>query len=174
MTVRRDALADGEAMLGRAAEAGRRTPVTDILVFLCLSFAAAAFGALFEPGEWYAGLNKPELTPPDQVFAPVWTVLYVCIAVSGAMVWRERGLCLAMVLWGLQLVLNAAWSWIFFGLHEPGWAFAEIRLLWLAIAATIVAFWRIRTSAALLLLPYLLWVSFASWLNYMLWRLNGV
>lgn len=142
------------------------------LGFVALAFAAAAVGATFEPGAWYAGLAKPALTPPDWVFAPVWTLLYAAMGVAAALVWHRSRARIALAVWGVQLALNAAWSWIFFGLHRMGAALIEIRLLWLAILLTILLFWPIRRLAALLLVPYLAWVGFATWLNWQLWRLN--
>ena len=149
-----------------------RPVLASLPVFVALSFAAAAFGAYFEPGQWYEGLRKPAFTPPNWIFAPVWSLLYACMGIAAALVWQRSRALIPMVLWGTQLCLNAAWSWIFFGLHEPGLAFLEIRVLWVAIALTIFVFWRIRPAAGALLVPYLLWVGFASWLNWELWRLN--
>lgn len=144
--------------------------------WLLLTSAAAAFGAQFMPGAWYAALAKPAWTPPSAVFGPVWTVLYVMMAVAVWLVWQKRHTTrvgLALALWVLQLTLNALWSWLFFGRHQIGLALVDIGLLWLAIAATIVAFRRVHRVAALLLVPYLAWVSFASALNWALWRLNS-
>ena len=146
-----------------------------LIGFLLLSFLAATVGAVYLPGEWYAGLVKPSWNPPNWVFGPVWTLLYFCIGLSGWLVWRQAGwrsAAPAFVVYGLQLVLNGAWSWLFFGLHMPGLAFTEIVLLWLSILATAVMFSRKSSSAALLLLPYLCWVGFAGALNLALWRLN--
>ncbi len=146
-----------------------------LLLFFAASFSAASFGIRFQPGEWYEALAKPALTPPNWIFGPVWTVLYVTISVSGWLVWKQVGFAAASIefsAYGVQLVLNAVWSWIFFGLHEPGIAFADILLLCLGIAVTIVLFWRITWLAGALLLPYLGWVTFASFLNWKLWRLN--
>jgi benzodiazapine receptor len=143
---------------------------------LLACFAAAAVGALFPPGEWYLGLERPLLTPPGWVFGPVWTTLYTLMAVAAWLVWRARGLAGArgpLALFAIQLVLNAAWSPLFFGAHALGWALVEITALWLAIAATLAAFGRVRPLAAALLAPYLAWVSLALWLNLGFWRLNG-
>lgn len=143
------------------------------LVLLC--FATAATGALFPPGEWYVALNKPSWHPPTWVFGPVWSTLYAMIAVSGWLVWRQGGFARQrgpLTLFFAQLALNAAWSPLFFGLQHPGIAFAEILLLWCAIAATILAFRRVHRGAAALLVPYLAWVGFAAVLNGTLWRLN--
>lgn len=145
-----------------------------LLVFLVLSFSAAALGAFFPPGEWYAALNKPSWTPPSYLFGPVWTALYVMIAVSGWRLWTRVGRSMhpAMVAWGVQMVLNALWSWLFFGVHRPDIAFVEIAMLWISIVATIFLAWQRDRWAAGLLVPYLFWVSFASALNLAIWQLN--
>jgi tryptophan-rich sensory protein len=150
--------------------------VLAFVVAIAVTFAAAGVGAMNLPGPWYAQLQKPALTPPDWVFGPVWTLLYLLMAVAAGMVWQKVGLWHARVALGfyaVQLALNAAWSWLFFGLHQPGWALVDIGLLWLAIVATIAVFSRISAGAAWLTVPYLAWVSFASYLNFMLWRLNA-
>ncbi len=152
-----------------------RRALVSLLLFLALCFGVAAFAARFEPGAWYAALAKPPWNPPDWVFAPVWSVLYAAIAVAGWLVWRtgrSAARSRALALWALQLALNAAWSWLFFGLQRPGLALAEISALLVAIVATIAACARVRPAAAALLLPYLLWVGFAAALNFALWRLN--
>ncbi|MEZ6132054.1 MAG: TspO/MBR family protein [Planctomycetaceae bacterium] len=154
-------------------DSGRRWNV--LVGFMLLSFAAAAIGSQFSPGEWYRSLQRPDLAPPNWVFGPVWTVLYLMMAVSGWVMWisstgTARRLCTAVFV--AQLCLNAAWSALFFGLHRPDWAFFEIVVLWLAIVATIVLFRRESTAAAWLLVPYLAWVSFAAFLNYGFWTLN--
>src|SRR5665213_1874312 len=146
-----------------------------LLGFIATCFFAALTGALFRPGDWYDRLAKPTWRPPNWLFAPVWTVLYFTIAISGWLVWREVGFAggaLALSVYGLQLVLNAAWTPIFFGLHRPDLGFLEIVLIWLSIIATIVLFYPIHLSAALILLPYLAWVTFAVALNFAIWRLN--
>ena len=145
------------------------------VVCLAASFLAAWVGSQFHVGPWYADLAKPRWTPPNVVFGPVWTALYVLMGVAAALVWRRAGLAAAwkpLAFFGIQLVLNAAWSWLFFGLHRPGAAFLEIVVLWAAILITLVLFWRVRPLAGILFLPYLLWVSFAAVLNFLLWRLN--
>ena len=149
--------------------------VAVLAVFLVVVFAAAATGAAFPPGNWYAGLVKPSWNPPSWLFAPVWTVLYVLMAVAAWLVWRQGGapgVRAALFAWVVQLALNAAWSWLFFGLHRPGLAFAELMVLWLAILVTVVLAWRVAPAAGVLLLPYLAWVTFAGVLNVTLWRLN--
>ncbi len=137
--------------------------------------AAAAPGVIIRPGEWYRALAKPSWRPPNWLFGPVWLVLYISIAVSGWLVWRRAGLDgagVALAIYALQLVLNGLWSVIFFGLHRPGLAFAEILCLLHTILATIVAFHPLHPIAAYLLIPYALWVGFAALLNYSIWRLN--
>jgi translocator protein len=143
--------------------------------FVAASFVAAAMGMVFPPGDWYRQLVKPRWRPPDQWFAPVWTVLYLSIAASGWMVWREAGFtgaALPLSIFFVQLLLNAAWTPIFFGLRRPGWGLYEIALLWISIIATIASFSHIHRGAAWLLLPYLAWVTFAAALNFAICRLN--
>jgi benzodiazapine receptor len=127
-------------------------------------------------GSWYANLAKPELNPPNWVFGPVWTTLFLLMGIALYLVW-EKGLSkkenkLAVKVFGLQLGLNVLWSILFFGLKNPFFAFVEIIFLWLAIAASAVLFWRISKTAGVLLVPYLLWVSFAAYLNFMVFVLN--
>jgi tryptophan-rich sensory protein len=120
----------------------------------------------------YQGLEKPFFAPPSWLFGPVWTALYVAIAVAGWLVWRSRGWDGALTLWAVQLLLNLGWTPLFFGAEEYGWALVEITVLWGAVTATVVAFARRSRPAALLLLPYLAWVSFAAALNAAIWWLN--
>lgn len=134
-------------------------------VFLGLCALAATVGATFEPGAWYEELEKPPFTPPNLVFPIAWTLLYAGMAWSGWRFWRAEPRSWAVRIWALQLVLNAAWSWLFFGLHEIAIAYVEIRVLWLAILVTMMLGWRLDRTASLALLPYLAWVAFASWLN---------
>jgi len=144
-----------------------------ILVF---TFSAGFIGSRFPTGEWYAALTKPTWTPPNWLFGPVWGILYLLMAIAAWLIWRKRGLAGAAIplsLYMLQLALNAAWSWIFFGHHEIGLALIEIVILWLAILATLIGFWRLDPVSGYLMVPYLLWVSFASALNFAIWRLNG-
>jgi tryptophan-rich sensory protein len=146
-----------------------------LVAWLALSFGAALMGGLFMPGEWYASLRKPAWNPPGWIFGPVWTALYTMMAVAAWLVWRQGGWSKQrqpLLIFLAQLALNALWTPLFFGLHRPGLAFAEIVLLWLAIAATIAVFRPASRVAAWLLAPYLAWVSFAAALNFALWRLN--
>ncbi len=143
--------------------------------FLAVCFGAAAFGAQFRPGAWYAALQKPSWNPPNWIFGPVWTALYAAMAVSGWLVWRRGGFAANAPHLGVyfgQLALNALWSWIFFGLRNPGLAFGEVVVVWMAIGATVGMFRAAHRAAAWLLVPYLAWVTFASALNFAIWRLN--
>ena len=144
--------------------------------WLLLCFAAASPGAVFMPREWFAALKKPSWNPPGWVFGPVWTALYAMMAAAAWLVWQRGGWKeqrKPLLIFLAQLALNAVWTPLFFGLHRPGVAFAEIVLLWLAIVATLVAFRPVNRTAAWLLVPYLAWVSFAAVLNGTLWRLNA-
>src|SRR5512141_1819485 len=143
--------------------------------WLALSFTAAAMGGFFLPGDWYAGLRKPSWNPPNWIFGPVWTVLYATMAVAAWLVWKRGGFAgqrFALSLFLMQLLLNALWSPLFFGLHNPALAFADIVLLWLAVLATVVAVWKTRPLPGALLVPYLAWLTFATALNFAIWRLN--
>lgn len=152
---------------------GRMKNIRSLLVFVALVVAAAAFGGYFQPGAWYAGLRKPPLTPPNWVFGPAWTLLYLAIAVAGWIVWRtQRRIGLPLLLWGAQLALNAMWSFLFFGMQRPGFALVEIAVLLSVILATASAFFRVRTLAGVLFVPYVLWVAFAAYLNLGMWLLN--
>ena len=149
-----------------------------LLVAIVVCFAAAGIGSLATVGAiptWYAALPKPSWNPPNWIFGPVWSLLYLMMAVAAWLVWRAAGwpgARLALGLFAIQLVLNVGWSVVFFGLHRPGWALGEIVVLWCAILATLLLFRPISPVAALLLVPYLLWVTFASALNFAVWRLN--
>jgi benzodiazapine receptor len=143
--------------------------------FVVASFAAAALGGVVTGGsvrDWYPTLVKPAWNPPSWIFGPVWTVLYLAMAVAAWLVWRRVGWGGALVWFAVQLALNATWSPVFFGMHRIGLALVNIVLLWLAIAGTTVAFWRVTPVAGWLFVPYLAWVSFATVLNFTLWRLN--
>lgn len=146
--------------------------VPALLGFLALNFLAALSGARFRPGPWYQALDKPSWRPPDWLFGPAWALLYTLNAVAGWMVWRREGLGLAILVYLASLGLNAGWSAIFFGLKRIDWALGWIVALWLSIAAVIALFAPTSTTAALLLLPYLAWVGFATVLNAAIWRRN--
>lgn len=153
--------------------------------WLTLCFAASAIGAFasVNAGAFYASLVRPAWAPPGWLFGPVWSVLFLCMAVAAWLVWRSRpkppvrasgpvSKAVALWLFVAQLVANALWSWLFFAWRWGGPAFAEVLLLWLLIACTIGAFWRFSKVASCLLVPYLLWVGFASVLNWVLWQTN--
>lgn len=151
---------------------------TGILAWIALCVTVGAAGSVATTSavrDWYPYIAKPAWTPPDWLFAPVWTALYILMAVAAWLVWKDRefpGHKTALTLFIVQLALNAAWSWIFFGAHQLGFAFAEILLMWAAIAATIWAFSRQSKLAAWLLVPYIAWVTFAAALSFAIWRLN--
>jgi benzodiazapine receptor len=153
--------------------------VIKFIICLALTFSAAFVGSLFTREavpDWYATLNKPIFTPPDWLFGPVWAILYLLMAISAFIVWQKSlvnpAVRIALTVYLIQLILNALWSVIFFGLKLPLPAFIEILLLWSAIVFTIIAFVRVSITAALILVPYILWVSFAAVLNFFIWFLN--
>jgi len=151
--------------------------IVGFLAWLVVSFVAAAIGAAasVQAGSFYTQLARPEWAPPPDVFGPVWSVLYLIMGIAAWLVWRVAGFRAAraaLALFLVQLAVNALWSWLFFGWHRGALAFADILLLWVLIVATAVAFWRIKPLAGVLLIPYLLWVSFAGMLNYAVWQLN--
>jgi benzodiazapine receptor len=147
--------------------------VVSLLAFLAAVAATATFGAQFEPGAWYAGLAKPAWTPPGWVFGPVWTVLYVLIAIAGWLVWQVEGVGAALSAWIVQLIFNAVWSLLMFGAHAIAAALVDIVLLWLAIAVFIFLAWQVSRPAALIFVPYWAWVTYAAALNFEIWRLNS-
>ena len=151
-------------------------PDLSLAVFVLACLLAAASGSIFRAGPWYDALRKPSWRPPNRLFGPVWLVLYAMIALSGWIVWRvapaDQAL-LPVLVYAVQLALNALWSFCFFGLRRPGLALLDMSALWLAILLTILVFQPVSALAAALLLPYLLWVSFAWCLNLAIWRLNG-
>jgi translocator protein len=150
-----------------------------LLGFLAVCFATAAVGAALTAAtvhDWYPTLHKPAWTPPNWVFGPAWTTLYILMALAAWLVWRRGGWTArrgALGLFAVQLVLNAAWSGLFFTLRSPGVAFAEIMLLWCVILATLWSFGRVSSLAASLFVPYLLWVTYAATLNGTIWRMNS-
>jgi benzodiazapine receptor len=151
--------------------------IAGLIGWLGISFITSAIGAVasLQAGSFYIQLVRPDWAPPPSIFGPVWTALYALMGIAAWLVWRADGFHpakVALTLFLIQLALNASWSWLFFGWHQGALAFLDILLLWLLIVATLVAFWRIRPVAGVLLIPYLLWVSFASVLNYFIWQLN--
>ena len=151
--------------------------VSGLAGWLAASFVAGGLGAIASAnaGAFYAQLTQPSWAPPAWLFAPVWSVLYLLIAVAAWLVWRKHGFgraAMALGLFVVQLLANALWTWLFFRWHHGAAAFAEIAVLWLLIAATLFAFWRLHRLAALMVVPYLAWVTFASALTLSIWRLN--
>ena len=153
--------------------------IVALVIVIAICFIAAGLGALFNQSsiaEWYPNLSKPSWTPPNAIFGPVWSALYLMMAVAAWLVWRRVGLSGAFVpllLFGLQLACNVAWSGLFFGLRMPGAAFIDIVILWGLIVATLITFWNVSSVAGILLTPYLAWVSFAAALNLAVWRMNA-
>ncbi|MEQ8658324.1 MAG: TspO/MBR family protein [Hyphomicrobiales bacterium] len=146
-----------------------------LVAFFIVTFLAAMSGGYFRPGQWYRDLAKPSWNPPDFLFPIAWTVLYAMMAFAAWLVWEEAGWPAALVptgFWLVQLVFNALWSALFFGMKRMDYALVDVVLLWLSIAATIVLFWPISTLAGWLMVPYLVWVSFAAFLNFTILRLN--
>jgi tryptophan-rich sensory protein len=153
-------------------QTNRRVPYAFLIGTLVVGATASVFTEPSITG-WYAALTKPSFNPPNWVFAPVWTALYVAMAVAAWRAWRVAGIMsVALMLYLLQLTLNFAWSLIFFAQHLIEIALIDVAVLWIAILATTIAFFRADRIAGLLMLPYLAWVSFASALNYEIWRLN--
>jgi translocator protein len=167
--------------------AGRNSGAVALVIALVAPFVAAAVGGAATSSSvstWYKTLKKPSWNPPPWIFGPVWTLLYALMGVASWLVWKEGrsgnedGFSTsaesqaALKLYGVHLVFNALWSILFFGLRRIGWATAEIAVLWSLIAATLTRFYRINPLAGMLLVPYLLWGSFASVLNIKLWQLN--
>lgn len=164
-----------------------------LIITIAVSELAGIIGSFFTISAiptWYATLVKPDINPPSWIFGPVWTTLYLLMGIAAFLVWFSyakasadkkkewnrkdvrKDVQKALAVFGLQLVINAVWSIIFFGLHSPLWALVDITLMWLTIIWTMVLFYKISKPAMWLLVPYILWVSFASYLNYSIWILN--
>jgi translocator protein len=140
--------------------------------FLIIVAAAGSSGFFFMPGPWYKTLSKPSWTPPDWLFGPAWTLLYIMIAVAGWMVWKADGMGVALAIWALNIGFNAAWSWLMFGRHRIDWAFVDAMAMLITILIFIMAARAISSTAALLFVPYLGWVAFATALNYEILQRN--
>ncbi len=162
----------------QSLERTKRQEIAALAGFLVLCLAVSGLGGLATSssvGTWYQGLEKPPFNPPDWIFAPVWTTLYVLMAIAGWRVWRLPGSSdrkHALVAFGIQLVLNLLWSFLFFGLRNIGLGLVEIAILLCAIIVTTILFWRLDRPAGVLFLPYVAWVAFASYLNAALWLIN--
>lgn len=151
-----------------------------LFVSIIVCELAGIVGSVFTASaipNWYATLVRPALNPPGWLFGPVWTMLYALMGIALFLVWKKglahMGVRKALSVFGLQLFLNAIWSIVFFGLQSPAWAFANIVALWVAIAWTMILFYRLSRPAMWLLAPYIAWVSFAGYLNYCIWMLNS-
>jgi benzodiazapine receptor len=147
-----------------------------LLGFLAITFAAPAIGAFWPPGDWFQSLAKPSWNPPSWLFGPVWTILYILMAIAAWRVWDRGGFAKQkgpLTLFFIQLVLNAAWTPLFFGAHQLLAAFILIIVMWAAILLTLLSFRRVDSVAAAMLIPYLAWVSFATVLNGVIWRMNS-
>lgn len=149
-----------------------------ISILICQS--AGFFGSLFTTPKiatWYQGVTKPSFNPPNYLFGPVWTILFILMGISLYIIWTSKFKDRAykkevIIIFAIQLILNILWSILFFGLESPMFAFFEIMILWISIFATIIGFYKISRIASLILIPYILWVSFASVLNFFIWKLN--
>lgn len=152
--------------------------IPELIMALVLVALAAATGARFKPDQWYRTLNKPNWNPPDRLFAPVWTLLYIAIALSAWFAWRgsyDHGtlsLVVGLSLWAAQLVANAAWSWLFSGRHRADWALVDIVVLFMLALATTIVFFHLSVVAGWLFVPYVAWLGFAACLNAALWLAN--
>jgi len=150
-----------------------------LVVSIAICFLAASIGGFATSSSvssnWFVELNKPSWNPPNWIFGPVWSVLYLMMAVAAWLVWKQSGFAksrLALGWFAFHLLLNILWSVLFFGLQQPGWAAIEIVVLWISIAVSIGLFYRHSKLAAALMVPYVLWVSFATFLNFTIWSLN--
>lgn len=147
-----------------------------VLLSILTAQSAGLLGSIFTTSSiptWYINIIKPEWNPPSWIFGPVWITLYTLMGIAAYLIWKNKNTSRhALTLYGIQLLLNALWSILFFGLKNPGLAFAEIIVLWVFIVGTLISFWKIDKRAGALLLPYLAWVSFAVFLNYTIWQLN--
>lgn len=151
-------------------------PALSLFLWVAISFSAASSAIFVKPDDWYLQLSKPSWNPPSWLFGPVWSLLYLMMGIAAWMIWSQGGRRenrLPLSLFFLQLLLNAIWSPLFFGLHRPGLALVDIALLWLVLSSTVFVFFARRKNAGRLLVPYLAWVSFAAFLNFTIWRLNA-
>jgi tryptophan-rich sensory protein len=157
----------------------RLNSFSKLIIAIVVSELAGGIGSFFTISAiptWYATLAKPALNPPSWIFGPVWATLYLLMGIAAFLVWNKdsdrKDVRKALGVFLFQLVLNAAWSVVFFGLHSPFWAFVDLVAMWLSIVWTMALFYKISKPAMWLLLPYILWVSFAGYLNYSIWMLN--
>ncbi|MEX2381759.1 MAG: TspO/MBR family protein [Opitutales bacterium] len=154
---------------------GFRSQILGLVGWLLVSFGVAWFGSRFEQGAWYQELNTAPWTPPGWVFGVAWSILYILMAVAAWLIWRRGGLAAnskALGAYGVQMLFNALWSWLFFGLQKPGFALLDLSLLLVALTTTLFLFWRKSLFAGLLLIPYYLWILYALSLNIWIWVYN--
>jgi len=168
---------DTTGLVNHGSRPSKLKQLIGLIVWLAISFVASGVGAIasIRAAPFYGQLVQPEWAPPPSVFGPVWTLLYALMGIAAWLVWRAEGLRAArgaLSFFLAQLAVNALWTWLFFAWHQGALALADIALLWVLVVATLVSFWRIRPLAGALLIPYLLWISFAAALNLSLWRLN--
>ncbi len=153
--------------------------IVKLIVSIVLTVGLGSLGGIFTISEipvWYAGLQKPSFNPPNWLFGPVWTLLYLLMGISVYLIWKQPASSVrntALTFFVIQFVLNFCWSILFFNQHQLGWALVEIIVMWVAILVTIIWFGKLSSVAAWLLVPYILWVSFASLLNGAIWKLNS-
>jgi len=153
----------------------KSSQITGLVISIIICLGVGFIAGRFQPGEWYQSLAKPAWTPPGWVFPVVWTLLYIMMGIAAWLIWKQNGFAavsLPLSIFILQLVFNGLWTVFFFGLKMPGLALVDIALLWTAILFTIILFWSKQSLAGVLLLPYFVWVSFASALNYSIWNMN--
>jgi len=153
----------------------RLSDLMGLAFWIVLTFSVAAFASQFEPGVWYTTIAKPDWTPPGWLFGPVWGMLYLAMSISAWLIWRQRSQSAVSIPLGfymMQLAVNGLWSWIFFGRQWIGLAFIDLITLVILVAMTLAVFLRIRKAAGLMLIPYLIWISFAAALNFQIWRMN--
>jgi benzodiazapine receptor len=155
-----------------------RASIVSLIIAIIICFGAAAIGSFFTAksvSTWYVTLNKPTWNPPSWLFGPVWTILYLMMAISIWLIWSKftfKDYPVIYSIFALQLILNVIWSGIFFGLRQPGWAVIDIAVLWILILLYVLFTWPVSKAASLLFVPYLLWVGFAGVLNFTIWRIN--
>jgi translocator protein len=153
---------------------------TKLIISIALTVGFGLLGGIFTAPEiqtWFVHLNKPSWNPPNWLFAPVWTSLYLLMGIALYLIWKAKAVTdtkrWAIIIFIVQFALNFLWSFIFFKEHQMGWAFVDIVILWIAILCTIIGFSKINKTAAWLLVPYISWVSFAAILNYTIWQMNS-
>lgn len=163
--------------MAHAGRGERGSSMLGLIGWIAITACAAALGSAASAGarDFYTTLQRPAWAPSGALFGPVWTVLYLMMAVAAWMVWKARnfiGARVALLLFAVQLVLNALWSWLFFAWHQGALAFLELLLLWVTVLLTTNLFWRVRSAAGMLMVPYLVWLTFAGVLTLVIWRTN--